>query len=244
VSAPLFIPMPLRVPELAPSLGRLIVPRRQREPWVPIDDVREALATAVLELAGEGRAAAQRDDRNGVLQALGRGAWLEAWERAVRGAADRVTARLDQDIEANARSVRMPVRRWRRLLLADAERRAVVARLASGGGPFVAALDELARATERIGGASVLDKDAHQAWHDALRAAARRLEAAWLALEAAVEEERARWAPEIAHVGRWRPPLWPVLAAWTPLAAALLLLGLMLGGYVPAPAWLATLLGF
>jgi hypothetical protein len=236
--------MPLRVPELAPSLGRLIVPRRQREPWVPIDDVRETLATAVLELAGEGRAAAQRDDRNGVLQALGRGAWLDAWEQAVRGAADRVTARLDQEIEAHARSVRMPPRRWRRLLLADAERRAVVARLASGGGPFVAALDELARATERIAGASVLDKDAHLAWHDALRAAARRLEAAWLALEGEVEEERARWAPEIAHVGRWQPPLWPVLVVWTPLAAALLLLGFMLGGYVPAPEWLATLLRF
>ena len=55
--------MPLRVPELAPSLGRLIVPRRQREPWVPIDDVREALATAVLELGGRGRAAAQRGGR-------------------------------------------------------------------------------------------------------------------------------------------------------------------------------------
>src|SRR5437870_13074286 len=46
------IPMPLRVPELAPSLGRVVVPRRVAEPWVPIDDIREGLATRVLEGAG------------------------------------------------------------------------------------------------------------------------------------------------------------------------------------------------
>ena len=28
--------MPLRVPELAPSLGRIIVPRRLLDPWVPL----------------------------------------------------------------------------------------------------------------------------------------------------------------------------------------------------------------
>jgi len=32
--------MPLRVPELAPSLGRIIVPRRLLDPWVPVDDIR------------------------------------------------------------------------------------------------------------------------------------------------------------------------------------------------------------
>ena len=44
------IPMPLRVPELAPSLGRLIVPRHLEPLWVSLDDVREELATVVLEL--------------------------------------------------------------------------------------------------------------------------------------------------------------------------------------------------
>src|SRR5438105_2362623 len=102
------IPMPLRVPELAPSLGRVVVPRRVAEPWVPIDDIREALATPVLELA---------------------------------------------------------------------------------------------------------------------------------------DEER-RWGPEIEALERWRPSLWPVFVLWAPLAAALLWLGLVLGGYVPAPLWLAARLGF
>jgi hypothetical protein len=198
----------------------------------------------VLELAGAARAAAQRDDTNGALQPLRRGAWLDAWETAVRSAAQRVTAWLDEEIEAQARSARMPARRWRRLLLTDGERRAAAARLASGGGPFVAALDELAHAAERVRVAGALDSTSREQWHDALRAAARRLEAAWLGLEAEVEEERARWAPEIAYVAHWRPPLWPVVVAWIPLAAALVLLGLMLGGYVPAPPWLAAPLGF
>ena len=52
MSAPLKIPMPLRVPDLAPSLGRLLVPRRLEPPWVPLDDVREELVTRVLELGG------------------------------------------------------------------------------------------------------------------------------------------------------------------------------------------------
>jgi len=124
------IPMPLRVPELAPSLGRVVVPRRVAEPWVPIDDIREALATRVLELAGEARAAAAQEDRDRVLDAVSRRAWLAAWERAVRRVAERVIAALDERIERAAGRVRMPHRRWRRRLLSTPEKRAVAARLA------------------------------------------------------------------------------------------------------------------
>ena len=236
--------MPLRVPELAPALGRVLVPRRLAEPWVPLDDIREELATRVLELGGEARAAAVREERDRVLDAVSRGAWLGAWEHAVRRAAGRVTEALDREIERTGRRVRMPRRGWRRRLLSGAERRAVAARLASGGEPFVAALDALEQAAVRAREASVLDKAAHAEWQEAVRTAARRLEAAWLALEAVVGEERDRWAPEIARLGRWRPPLWPLFALWLPLAAALVWLGLVLGGYLAAPRWLAARLGF
>ena len=90
----------------------------------------------------------------------------------------------------------------------------------------------------------MLEKDAHAAWQEALRTVARRLEAAWLALEAEVDAERERWTPEIDALGAWRPSLWPIFVVWIPLAALLVWLGLMLGGYVPAPAWLAAQLGF
>ena len=238
------IPMPLRVPELASSLGRLLVPRRLEEPWVPLDDLREELATRVMELGGEARAAAGREERERVLEAVSRRAWLAAWEGAVRQAAARVTAALDGEIERAAQRVRMPARQRRRRLLAGSEKRAIAARLAAGGESFVAALDALDGAALRAGDAGVLDKATHAEWQDALRAVARRLEAAWLALETAVAEERRRWAVETDAIARWRPSLWPVIVAWTPLAAGLIWLGLVLGGYVPAPAWLAGRLGF
>src|SRR2546427_8058365 len=46
---------------------------------------------------------------------------------------------------------------------------------------LVAALDALDAVATRVREASVLDKAAHAEWQEALRTAARRLEAAWLA---------------------------------------------------------------
>ena len=248
MNAPLKLLMPLRVPELAPSLGRIIVPRRQQPPWVPLDDIREELATRVLELGGEGRAAAAReaegDERARILETTGRRAWAAAWDNAVRRAANRVADALDAELTLTAREVRLPRRRLRRHLLTNAERRAIAARLGTGGGTFVVALDALEAAAARAADASVLEKDAHAAWQEALRTVARRLEAAWLALETEVEQEHGRWEPEIVTLAAWRPSLWPVIVLWAPLAVLLLWLGLVLGGYIPAPAWLAARLGF
>ena len=240
--------MPLRVPELAPSLGRIIVPRRLLDPWVPLDDIREELATRVLELGGEGRAASAReadgDARARVLEVTGRRAWTAAWDHAVRRTGARVADALDAEITRTAREVRLPRRRLRRHLLSNAEKRAIVARLGTGGGPFVVALDQLEAAAARAADASVLEKDAHAGWQEALRTVARRLEAAWLALEAEVEAERERWNAEIEALAAWRPSLWPIFVVWAPVAFLLIWLGLILGGYVPAPAWLARQLGF
>src|SRR3977135_1732335 len=108
MSAQVKIPMPLRVPELAPSLGRVLVPRRLEEPWGPLDDIPEELATRVMELAGEGRAAAPREGGARVLDAVSRRAWLSAWEGAVRRAGERLTGALDGEIERAGRQVRMP----------------------------------------------------------------------------------------------------------------------------------------
>ena len=251
MNAPLKLLMPLRVPELAPSLGRVIVPRRLFDPWVPLDDIREELATRVLELGGEGRAAAARagegaeqNSRARILEVTGRRAWAAAWDNAVRRAATRVAEALDAEIVRRGRQVRMPRRRLRRHLLSNAEKRAIAARLGTGGGTFVAALDALETAAGRVADASVLEKHAHAEWQEALKTVTRRLETAWLALEQEVEEERQRWNPEIEIIATWRPSLWPVIALWLPLAALLVWLGLILGGYLPAPAWLASQLGF
>jgi hypothetical protein len=241
VNAPLKLLMPLRVPELAPSLGRIIVPRRLMPPWVPLDDIREELATRVLELGAEGRAATVR---RSILETTGRTAWAAAWDTAVRRTAIRVADALDAEITQAARRVRLPRRRLRRHLLSNAEKRAIAARLGTGAGTFVSALDELEAAAARVADATVLDKDAYAAWQEALRTVARRLEAAWLALESEVDAEQQRWAPEIAAIAAWRPALWPIFVVWIPLAALLIWLGLIFGGYVAAPPWLAARLGF
>ena len=236
--------MPLRVPELAPCLGRLLVPRRLAEPWVPVDDIREELATRVIEFAGAARVAAERNERDKALEAVGRQAWLAAWESAVSRVAERAAQALDDLIGRTAHHVRMSRRRAAKRLLSGAERRAIAARLGSGAERFVAALDVLNGAASRARDASVLDKDDHAAWQEALRGAARRLEAAWLALEDELAAEATRWNAELDAVRRWRPSLWPVFLVWTPLAVALLWLGLVLGGYLAAPLWLSVRLGF
>src|SRR6266550_1585800 len=203
MSASVKIPMPLRVPELAPSLGQVLVPRRLEEPWVPLDDIREELATRVIELGGEARAAAAGEDRDRVLDAVSRRAWLGAWETAVRRAGERVTAALGGEIERAARRVRMPRRLLRRRLLTGPEKRAIAARLAAGGEPLVAALDALDAVATRVREASVLDKAAHAEWQEALRTAARRLEAA-------------RLGAGMARTGAGRLPARPRMARGAP----------------------------
>lgn len=240
-AAPAVPPRP-SVPELGPSLGRLIVPRRLAPPWVPVDDVRERLATDVMTRAGAARRAAAAGDVADAARQIGPAVWQDAWEHAVRRAAERVAAAIDREIERAAWRVRMPRRRWQRWLLTSGERRAVGVRLALGGEPLGAALTQLGQTAERLRG-DAADAAALE-WQDALRLTARRLEAAWLALEAAVAAERERWAPEWADIAAWRPSLWRVVAVWAPVAAVLVWLGLLLGGYLPAPTWLAARLGF
>lgn len=236
--------MKLAVPELGPALGRLIVPRRLAAPWVPLDDVREALATRVMEAAGAARRDAADDAPARALSALDRDVWSGAWEEAVRRAADKVANALDREIIITARRVRMPPRKQPALALSGSERRALAARLASGGDGFEQAVDTVGRTTFALREAWPGDPDSRREWQDGQLLAARRLEAAWLALEAQVERERTRWAPELQTLLAWRPALWPVIAVWAPLAALAIWLALVVGGYLPAPAWLAAQLGF
>lgn len=230
--------LPLRVPEIGPSLGKLVTGTHRVITSISLEGVRSRLATAVIECAGEARRAAAREDRAAAVQAVGRAAWLAAWEEAVAGAARVVLDRVNPLLDAEARAVRMPARRRREVLLDAAEQRALNARLGSAGAPLVAALDRLEASGAGALGATPLTRAGLEEWQAALTTAARRLEAAWLALEDMVEAELSRWAEVADGISRWRQPVWPV---WASLAMALplaLWLGLIFGGYVSAPAWL------
>ena len=221
------------VPELGPLLGGLAAPPRSGsdQRGIPLDDLRLALATDLFELAGAARAFAASGDVAGGIASLARHEWLGAWERAVSAAAARIGDRIDAQIRSAAAESRLPSGRLRRQLLSEDERRGIAVRIGSGGGGLVVALDALdaaARQAARTPGG--LDD-----WRKALAAVGRRLEKAWIDLEAAVRHEEASWQEDIARVRAWRRPRWPLWALTAAVFATAVWLGLMLGGYVPVP---------
>ena len=233
--------MPLRIAELGPSLGKLVAGTPGDRGPVPLSAVRIQLVSRLFEHAGEARRLAGSDDRAGALRALNRAAWLSAWEEAVAAATDRFLGRVDHQLDAEARAVRMPASLRSRLTPTDRDRRQLIARLGSSGAGLVAALDEVERTSTVLLSATTADQGALSAWQEAQLTAARRVEAAWLGLEETVTEELARAGRAADAVSRWRRPVWPVLAAGGVLFIVALWLGAIFGGYRPAPAWLTWL---
>jgi hypothetical protein len=230
--------IPIRIPELGPSLGKLLGGTHRVNVDPAVERHRVARVGRLLEASGEARRLAADGERTGAVAALGLEVWLDAWERAVGGIArallDRVNARLD----AKARVVHMPRRLRRKVLLDTAEERGLRGRLGASGAGLVATLDVLSRQGERLLAAPVTERDALEQWQQSLLAAARRLEAAWLALEDQLELESQRWEQVGDVVARWRRPLWPIIAVGVPALAAACWLGLVVGGYAAAPSWL------
>jgi hypothetical protein len=233
--------LPLRVPELGPSLGKLVTGTQRAIDGISLEAVRGRLATTMIECAGEARRFAARDDRVAAVAALNRAAWLSAWEEAVAGAARVLLDRVNPLLDAQARAVRMPGRRRREVLLDAAEQRALNARLGSAGATLIPALDRLEAGGPKAMAATPLTRADMDEWLGQLATCARRLEAAWLALEDMVETELARWSAVAQDIARWRQPGWPVWLLLVVLLPVAVWLGLILGGYVAAPAWLERL---
>lgn len=224
------------VPELGPSLGRLTEPPlgvpAPGAGGLRLDDIRIDLVTGLFELAGAARSFASAGDTQGAMASLGRAEWLGLWERAVETAARRIAAWVNDRLEDAAAVSRFPPKRLRRLVLRPEDTRAIAARLGAGGAPFVTALDFLEQASRSASGSRASGQDPAR-WRDALTAAARRLEAAWIALETAAAAEQRRWQVDIERVHDWHRPLWPL---WLLTALVLGLagyVGLVLGGYLP-----------
>jgi hypothetical protein len=234
------------VPELGPSLGRLVdpPPASPGALRVPLEDLRLALVTGVFDLAGASRSFAATGDRQGAVASLGRVAWLQLWEKAVATVAGRIAGEANAALRHAAEESRFPQRRLRALTLDDEDVRAIGARLGSGGGPFVAALDALEQAGHASGSRAREAAAGAEGWQSALSTTARRLESAWLALEQAATVEQARLAAQIGMVRAWHRPTWPVWVITAVVIAGAGYLGLVLGGYLPVPPPLRGLAAF
>jgi len=235
-------PVALSVPELGPSLGRLTAPATGGESWwADLDPVRYQLVTDIFELAGRARAAGDPHKRMAALDPEG---WIAAWDRAVAACAERLVKAIDTKLLAAAAEARMPRRRKRVVTLAPAEARAILVRLGAGAGPFLTSLDAIKQERSAAEASNASDPAGYEAWERALTTAARRLEAAWLALEDTVRREQAGWTPEVERVRSWRRPWWPVIAVEALLLGAAVYLGLVIGGYLAAPEWLQPLVAW
>lgn len=231
--------IPLRIPELGPSLGKLITGSGGAVDGMSLEPFRRQLATKIIELAGEARRLAANDERAAALATLGRDAWLAVWNETCAAVADELVDRIETHLEAEARAVRMPERRRLQLMLDAAERRALAARLGSAGADFIPVLDGLEATSAALMAATALERETLARWQAELAQAARSLEAAWLAMEMGVGEEIRRWRAVFDEVASWRKPLWPVVVVGTIALAAAVWLGLILGGVLRPPAWLA-----
>lgn len=228
----------LLVPELGPGLGRLVAPPPPPAApvhWIALDDIRLALVTQLFDLAGDARRWAREGDRELALATLDREAWETAWQVAVGSVAQRAAAEISARLLAAAAEARLPATRARRLPLDQQETLALAGRLGRGTAALQSALMALEQA---IPGARA-DRAAgpgQRAWEDALSACARRLEAAWIALEESLHEEWRRWEAEVTDLRAWRRPRWPLVLFGVLLFGAAIYLGLVLGGYLPVPA--------
>jgi hypothetical protein len=233
------------VPELGPSLGRLSDPPAGSADrgalGVGLEDIRLDLVSGIFDVAGAARSFMAAGDRQGAIASLGRVAWLERWERAVAAAAQRLADVVNVRLQDAATESRLPARRLAPLLLTAEDVRAIGSRLGSGGAGFVSALDALEQTVPAAAASGTRGRLGQQDWQVALATTARRLESAWLALTDAARVEQERWKRDIDRARSWTRPAWPLWTLTIVLLLALGYLGLIFGGYVPAPPGLRGL---
>ena len=230
------------VPELGPSLGRLIDPPgsslERGSLDLNLDDIRLDLVTSIFDVAGAARSFAAAGDRQGAISSLGRVAWLDRWEQAVAAAAHRLSEAVNARMHQAAAESRLPASKLSAFLLTPEDTRAIASRLGSGGAGFVSALDALEQTVPAASAQGPRGRIGQEDWQRALATTARRLESAWLTLVDGSQREQDRWNLEIERVRSWRRPRWPLWLITGLVFVIATYLGLVLGGYLTAPSFL------
>ncbi len=191
---------------------------------MPLDDLRWALLTGLYgraDLARRELAAGRADTARSQLSYE---VWLALWSDTVRAAAGRLQAELDRRFAAAAGESRIPNGKLADYTPTEEDRGTILARIQAAGIPL-----EQAAAVEGV------------PWPQAILRSAMALDAAWERLEAVVSGELADWEPDVSAVRAWRRPITPLWIATGVALGTALLLGLSLGGYLPAPGPLEAL---
>ncbi len=154
-----------------------------------------------------------------------RTAWLPAWQSAVASAERRVSAEIERRMRDAALESRFPAKHLARELPTDEDRAMLAARLSAAGIGYeqaVARLELPAEAERR---------------DELLRLVCGELEAAWTQLVSSASDEIARWDLQAVRIRAWRRPWTPLIAGAALLLGVATWAGLVLGGYLNAPAW-------
>jgi len=144
--------------------------------------------------------------------------WLAAWDEAAEEAARRTVGELRAAALAAGAESRAPERLVRAATPSPDDARVIAARAGSAGIPLEAVLAATPAGTEPARAAGALEE-------------------AWLELERVVAGTCQEWAPRAAAVRAWRRPVGPLWAATAAAALAAVLVGAVIGGYLPAPDW-------
>ncbi|MFQ5549978.1 MAG: hypothetical protein ACE5FJ_01925 [Gemmatimonadales bacterium] len=238
------VPLPVRVPELGPSLGKLVAESQDDQDTLRLGDLRLELVNRLFESAGDARRLAAAGERKAALVSLGREAWMAAWDEMIFKLVSRIDEYVDSEVDRHGEAVRMPKRVRQQHRMNANEKKVLHARLGSAAVNLIPVLDELDMEVRALLAATATEKGALERWQSALQRAARRLEEAWTVLEDSATAELANAEHRIASVSAWRRSHVPVLVF---LIGGLLgsgWFGAVLGGYIESPAWFSTLWRF
>lgn len=219
----------LLVPELGPALGRLTtVPgARVSAPPAPRDDLADLRLGFVGRLFDLGAAARRAADAEAAAAIITPGRLRHEWERAAALVADRVVGRLGASLKIAGERSGISARRLRKAMLTPDETALLRARLLGTGVPF----------TDGLSALDVAEAGSPE-WGEALLDSMRCAEECWLRLEQGTVEEQEAWSEEILRLASWRPSPWPRRLAAAGTLILCLYAGLVLGGFLPVPAFL------
>ena len=233
--------LPIRVPELGPSLGKLMSGIGRKEDTLQLDAIRYKLATRIVAMAGEARRLATNEERAAALAAVGRANWEHAWDETVKAVTEQLVFTVSRHLENEARAVRLTRRQRAKLAFSRQQQLALRARLACTGADLIPVLDQLEERAVFAMDATGLEREAVENWQNSLKHASRRLEASWLALEDVIEEEMKRARERADQISEWRKPLWPAVVTAVVVISIVGWIGLVLGGFFEAPSWMTHL---